>query len=206
MTISNNVNGTSNNCLFFCRYKYFSGINDRFFSTFLFEFNIGFAFGSQLALFALGSIGKDEMLTGVVFKSEERNPSLFYPMYFGTILTIGSISSLTTAVQKWKGWAKESKRARQINIMINQGQGSNPKHLNNVKYNNPVLGSSVASVVLILFVGLAILHIILTNSKEDQFWFYCSASFLFKTIVPALVTANRKDFRSFIWRSINNTN
>ena len=194
---------------FSCRYKYFSGINDRFFSTFLFEFNIGFAFGSHLALFALGSIGKDEVLTGVIFKSEGRNPSLFYPLFFGTILTIGSISSLTTAAQKWKGWAKESKRARQINIMINQGQGSkrrNPKQLNNVKYNNPVLGSLVASVVLILFVGLAILHMILTNSKEDQFWFYCSASFLFKTIVPALVTADRKDFRSFIWRSINNTN
>ena len=196
------------NVTFFCRYKYFSGINERFFSTFLFEFNIGFAFGSHLALFALGSIGKDEVLTGVVFKNEERNPSLFYPLFFGTILTIGSISSLTTAAQKWKGWAKECKRARQINIMINQRQESNPKkrQLNNVKYNNPVLGTSVASVVLILFVGLAILHIILTDSKEDQFWFYCSASFLFKTIVPALVTANRKDFRSFIWRSINNTN
>ena len=101
------------------------GINDRFFSTFLFEFNIGFAFGSHLALFALGSIGKDEVLTGVVFKSEGRNPSLFYPLFFGTILTIGSISSLTTAAQKWKGWAKEKRRARKINIMINQGQYGN---------------------------------------------------------------------------------
>ena len=111
--------------LFSCRYKYFSGINDRFFSTFLFEFNIGFAFGSHLALFALGSIGKDEVLTGVFFKNEERNPSLFYPLFFGTILTIGSISSLTTAAQKWKGWAKEKKRARKINIMINQEQYGN---------------------------------------------------------------------------------
>ena len=65
-------------------FKYFSGINDNFFSTFLFMINVGFTFGSHFCLFFLGSLGSDDMLTGV--KKGKRPLSIFY------IITIGATS------------------------------------------------------------------------------------------------------------------
>ena len=88
--------------------------------------------------------------------------------------------------------------------MIKNASGENVPGmvLNNVRYNNPILGRIETYLAMILFVGLAFLHIVLTESKEGQFWFYCAATFLFKTMVPALVILSKKDFRSFIWRSL----
>ena len=46
------------------KFKYIIGINDNFFSIFMFMFNAGFTFGYQIGLFYLGSLGSDELLTG----------------------------------------------------------------------------------------------------------------------------------------------
>ena len=51
--------------LLLMKFKYLSGINDYFFSKFIFMFNVGFTFGSHLGLFFLGSLGSDELLTGM---------------------------------------------------------------------------------------------------------------------------------------------
>ena len=52
------------------KFKYISGINDNFFSTFLFMVNVGFTFGSHFGLFFLGSLGSEQRLIGV--RKEQR--------------------------------------------------------------------------------------------------------------------------------------
>ena len=52
--------------LLLMKFKYVGGINDYFFSKFIFMFNIGFTFGFHFGLFSMGSLGSDELLTGMI--------------------------------------------------------------------------------------------------------------------------------------------
>ena len=87
-------------------FKYFSGINDNFFSTFLFMINVGFTFGSHFGLFFLGSLGSDELLTGVL--NGKRPLSIFYVITIGATSIVSVVASLIIAVKKMYAYCKVS--------------------------------------------------------------------------------------------------
>ena len=65
------------------KFKYISGINDNFFSTFLFMVNVGFTFGSHFGLFFLGSLGSEQRLIGV--RKEQRPLRDYFINYKGSL-------------------------------------------------------------------------------------------------------------------------
>ena len=123
--------------LFLTNFKYANRINEYFFSTFIFMVNIGFSFGSHLALFFLGSLESEQMLTGV--KKNPKSTSLFYLMALGILFMISSLFLGAIAVKKFEAYWKDKKIVGNINIMIKSEEGQPKLVLNNTK--SVLLGS-----------------------------------------------------------------
>ena len=82
-------------------------------------------------MFYLGSLGSDELLTGVL--GTPRRISLFYEITIGALGVISTVSLVTCATKKFEAYWKEKKLVNNINIMINNVQGQPQQKLNNKK-------------------------------------------------------------------------
>ena len=96
-------------------FKKFSGINDSFFSMFAGLINIGFSLGSHIALFFLGSLGCDEILTG---RAKPRQISLFYKVMIGTITAFSCFSLMAIGIKKFEAYQKDKKLVKDVNVMV----------------------------------------------------------------------------------------
>ena len=103
--------------LLLTNFKRFSGINDSFFSMFAGLTNIGFSLGSHISLFILGSLGSDEILTGL--RGKPRHISLFYKILIGTITAISCLSLVAILIKKIEAYRKDKKLVKDVNVMIN---------------------------------------------------------------------------------------
>ena len=104
--------------LLLTNFKQINGINDSFFSMFAGLINIGFSLGSHIALFILGSLGSDEILTGL--RGKPRQISLFYEVLIGTITAISCLSLMAILIKKFEAYWKDKKLVKDVNVMINK--------------------------------------------------------------------------------------
>ena len=102
--------------LLLTNFKQFSGINDSFFSMFASLINIGFSFGSHIALFFLGSLGPDDILTGI--KRKPRKMSLYYEVTIGTLSVVSCFSLIAIGIKRFKAYQKDKKLVKDVNVMI----------------------------------------------------------------------------------------
>ena len=102
--------------LLLTNFKQFSGINDSFFSMFAGLINLGFSLGSHIALFILGSLGSDEILTGL--RGKPRQISLFYEILIGTLIAISCLSLMAILIKKIEVYWKDKKLVKDVNVMI----------------------------------------------------------------------------------------
>ena len=102
--------------LLLTNFKQFCGINDSFFSTFASLINIGFSLGSHIALFFIGSLGPDDILTGI--KRKPRKMSLYYEVTIGTLSVVSCFSLIAIGIKRFKAYQKDKKLVKDVNIMI----------------------------------------------------------------------------------------
>ena len=103
--------------LIITNFKQFSGINDSFFSRFACLINIGFSLGSHIALFFLGSLGSDEILTGIQGKPRQISP--FYELTIGALSTFSCLSLMAIGFKTFEAYRKDKKLVKDVNVMIN---------------------------------------------------------------------------------------
>ena len=103
--------------LLLTNFKQINGINDSFFSIFSGLINIGSSLGSHIALFILGSLGSDEILTGL--RGKPRQMSLFYKVTIGTLTAISCFSIMVIGIKKIEAYWKDKNLVGEVNIMIN---------------------------------------------------------------------------------------
>ena len=111
--------------LLLTNFKQFSGINDSFFSMFAGLINLGFSLGSHIALFILGSLGSDEILTGL--RGKPRQISLFYKVTIGTLTAISCFSLMSIGIKKIQAYRKDKKLVKGVNVMINNTDSRDSK-------------------------------------------------------------------------------
>ena len=102
--------------LLLTNFKRFSGINDSFFSMFASFINIGFSLGSHIALFFLGILGSDDILTGI--KGKPRQISLYYEVTIGTLSAVSCFSLIAIGIKKFEAYRKDKKLVKEVNVMI----------------------------------------------------------------------------------------
>ena len=194
--------------LFVTNYKCISGINDKFFSNFLFLVNSGFSFGSHILLFFFGCLGDDELMIGV------ENPnsvplSIFYVITIGvtSIIFVGSL--LIIAVNKFLAFQKDKNLVKKINITLDNDYGRQTIiRFNTSRYNKPIFNTILAITNTFLLSGGAIyyityfhIHIHEDSHSEfiQRFWFIWGVKLVIITIIPVVMVAFfLKDFRTFI--------
>ena len=111
--------------LLLTNFKKFNGIDDSFFSMFAGLINIGFSLGSHIALFILGSLGSDEILTGL--RGKPRQMSLFYKVTIGTLTAISCFSIMAIGIKKIEAYQKDKKLIKEVNVMINNTDSRDSK-------------------------------------------------------------------------------
>ena len=111
--------------LLLTNFKQFSGINDSFFSMFAGLINLGFSLGSHIALFILGSLGSDEILTGL--RGKPRQISLFYKVTIGTLTAVSCFSIMAIGIKKIEAYQKDKKLIKEVNVMINNTDSRDSK-------------------------------------------------------------------------------
>ena len=111
--------------LLLTNFKELNGIDDSFFSMFAGLINIGFSLGSHIALFILGSLGSDEILTGL--RGKPRQMSLFYNVTMGTLTTISCFSIMVIGIKKFEAYQKDKKLVKEVNVMINNTDSRDSK-------------------------------------------------------------------------------
>ena len=194
--------------LFVTNYKHISGINDKFFSNFLFLVNSGFSFGSHILLFFFGRLGDDELMIGV------ENPnsvplSIFYVITIGvtSIIFVGSL--LIIAINKFLAFQKDKNLVKRINITLDNDYGGQTIiRFNTSRYNKPIFKTILAVTNTFLLSGGAIyyityfhIHIHEDSHSEyiQRFWFIWGMKLVIITIIPIVMVAFfLKDFRTFI--------
>ena len=204
--------------LLLTNFKHFSGFNDSFFSMFVSLMNIGFSLGSHIALFTLGNLGSDEILTGIQGKPRKISP--FYKLTIGALFALSCLSLMAIGFKTFEAYRKDKKLVNGINIaitntfsIVNATMDSKPKQkLNNIRYNKPVINTVVLASLMLLIAGSLLIYIAVFNvneSKSDYIksvWFGWVGSIFFRTLLPiGIVTFHLKDFRTFIsktWHSL----
>ena len=111
--------------LLLTNFKQTNGIDDSFFSMFSGLINVGFTLGSHIALFILGSLGSDEILTGI--RGKPRQMSLFYKVTMGTLTAISCFSIMAIGVKKIEAYQKDKKLVKEVNVMINNTDSRDSK-------------------------------------------------------------------------------
>ena len=204
--------------LLLTNFKRFSGICDGFFSMFASLMNIGFSLGSHIALFILGSLGYDEILTGI--KGKPRQISPFYELTIGALSAFSCLSLMAIGFKTFEAYQKDKKLIKDINVLIkntvsitNGTLDSQPKQkLNNIRYNKPVINTVVLASLIFLIAGSLLIYIVVFNVNEStsdyikSVWFGWAGNIFFRTLLPVgIVTFHLKDFRTFIskiWHSL----
>ena len=125
--------------LLLTNFKKFSGINDSFFSMFAGLINIGFSLGSHIALFILGSLGSDEILTGL---QKPRQISLFYKVLIGTVTVISCFSLMAIGIKKFEAYQKDKKLVKNVHVMIN---GDSRRSVNLGEHTSNILSLPVSA-------------------------------------------------------------
>jgi hypothetical protein len=97
-------------------FNQFSGINDSFFSLFAVLINIGFSLGSHIALFSLGSLGLDDIFTGI--KGKPRQMSLYYVVTIGALSAISCFSLTAIGIKRFEAYRKDKKLVKDVNVML----------------------------------------------------------------------------------------
>ena len=111
--------------LLLTNFKELNGIDDSFFSMFAGLINIGFSLGSHIALFILGSLGSDEILTGL--RGKPRQMSLFYKVTMGTLTAISCFSIMVIGIKKIEAYHKDKNLVEEVNVMINKTDSRDSK-------------------------------------------------------------------------------
>ena len=204
--------------LLLTNFKRFSGISDSFFSMFASLMNIGFSLGSHIALFTLGSLGSDEILTGIQGKPRQISP--FYELTVGALSAFSCLSLMAIGFKTFEAYQKDKKLVTDINVLINNSVSivngtldSQPKQkLNNIRYNKPVINTVVLASLIFLIAGTLLIYIAVFNINEStsdyiqSVWFGWAGCIFFRTLLPlGIVTFHLKDFRTFIsktWHSL----
>ena len=162
--------------------------------------NIGFSFGSHLALYFLGSLESEQLLTGV--KENPKSTSLFYLTELGILFMISSLSLGAIAVKKFEAYWKDKKIVGNINIMIKNDEGQPKLVLNNNKHNKPILNLFVLVLGIMMSIGFMLGYVILLNGSDsnhsNKFWVAWAGSIFNRTVFPVCVTYHQKGFRNFI--------
>ena len=200
--------------LLLTNFKQFSGIHDSFFSMFASLINFGFSLGSHVTLFFLGSLGSDDILTGI--KGKPRQMSLYYEVTIGTLSAISCFSLIAICIKKFEAYQKDKKLVKEINVLINNTVSianvtldSQPKQkLNNIRYNKPVMNTVVLASLIFLIAGGLLIYIAVFNVNESTLdyiqsvWFGWAGSIFFRTLLPVwIITFHHTDFRTFIFKT-----
>ena len=193
--------------LFVTNYKRISGINDKFFSNFLFLFNSGFSFGSHIFVIFFRCIGEDELMIGV--ENPNNVPiSTFYVITIGVASIIFVGSSLTIAINKFIAFQKDKNLVKKINITLDNDYGEQKIiRFNTSRYNKPIFNTIFAFTKTFLLSGVAIYYITSfpINNHIQRFWFVWGTKLFFITILPIVMVAFfLKDFRTFIVKMFSN--
>ena len=193
--------------LFVTSYKHINGINDKFFSNFLFLVNSGFSFGSHILLIFFGCLGDDGLMIGV--ENPNNVPiSIFYFITIGvtSIIFVGSL--LIIAVNKVLAFQKEKNLVKEINITLENEHGEQKIiRFNTSKYNKPIFNTILASTNTFLLSGVTIYYITSfpINIHIQRFWFIWGTKLVIITIIPIVMVAFfMKDFRKFIVKMFTN--
>ena len=197
--------GILTRALFVTNHKLVSGINDKFFSNFLFLVNSGFSFGSHILLFFFGCLGDDELMIGV------ENPndvplSIFYIITIAVTSKIFVGSLLIIAVNKFLAFRKDKNLVKEINITLDNDYGKETIiRFNGSRYNKPIFNTILAITNTFLLCGGAIYYIASFHNEGShseyiqRFWFIWGVKLVIITIIPVVMVAFfLKDFRTFI--------
>ena len=197
--------------LLLTNFKCFSGISDSFFSMFASLMNIGFSLGSHIALFTLGSLGSDEILTGIQGKPRQISP--FYELTVGALSAFSCLSLMAIGFKTFEAYQKDKKLVKDINVLINNTVSiangtldSQPKQkLNNIRYNKPVINTVVLASLIFLIAGTLLIYIAVFNINEStsdyiqSVWFGWAGCIFSRTLLPIWIIAfHHTDFRTFI--------
>jgi hypothetical protein len=197
--------------LFVTSYKHINGINDKFFSNFLFLVNSGFSFGSHILLIFFGCLGDDGLMIGV--ENPNNLPiSIFYFITIGVTSIIFFGSFLIIAVNKILAFQKEKNLVKEINITLENEHGEQKIiRFNTSKYNKPIFNTILASTNTFLLSGVTIYYITSFHNKGShseyiqRFWFIWGIKLVIITIIPVVMVAFfMKDFRKFIVKMFTN--
>ena len=112
-------------------FKRVSDINDVFFSKFAFMTNFGFTFGSHCGLYLLGSLSKDELLTGVVKLTRYVNVSIYYLIVIGLVFILSCLSTMIIGLKKFIAYKKEQEVITSIVIMTHKETNMEGDAINN---------------------------------------------------------------------------
>ena len=123
--------------LLLTNFKQFSGINDSFFSTFASLINIGFSLGSHIALFFFGSLGPDDILTGI--KRKPRKMSLYYEVTIGTLSAISFFALIAIGIIRFKAYQKDKKLVKNVNVMIKITENKDVRRSINLEEHNSII-------------------------------------------------------------------
>jgi hypothetical protein len=123
--------------LLLTNFKRFSGISDSFFSTFATLINIGFSLGSHIALFILGSLGSDDILTGI--KGKPRQMSLYYEVTIGTLSAVSCFSLIAIGIKRFEAYQKDKKLVKDVNVMIKINKNKDIRRSINLEEHNDVI-------------------------------------------------------------------
>ena len=123
--------------LIITNFKQFSGINDSFFSRFACLINIGFSLGSHIALFFLGNLGSDDILTGI--KGKPRQMSLYYEITIGTLSVVSCFSLIAIGIKRFKAYQKDKELIQDVNVMITITENNDVRRSINLGEHNGII-------------------------------------------------------------------
>ena len=123
--------------LLLTKFKQFSGINDSFFSMFASLINIGFSLGSHIALFFLGNLGSDDILTGI--KGKPRQMSLYYEITIGTLSVVSCFSLIAIGIKRFKAYQKDKELVQDVNVMIKITENKDVRRSINLEEHNSII-------------------------------------------------------------------
>jgi hypothetical protein len=185
------------------KFKYIGGINDYFFGHFLFVANLGFAIGSVLGMYHLGSSQVDVMIFTGEWIETEKITQIFWPVFVSVICLITGISGTVLTIKKNVEKRKDQRILNGICVNLDK-KCDRVRKYNTIKFNQPILNNIEAFASGLFGIGSIVLFTILEWMESNSFiWFYLSISFIIKIIWPCIGLLKTIDFNAFIRRTVN---
>ena len=185
------------------KFKYIGGINDYFFGHFLFVANLGFAVGSVLGMYHLGSSQVEIMIFTGEWIETEPFTQIFWPVFVLVICLITGISGTVLTIKK----NAEKKKDQRIldSICVNLDKKSDRvRKYNSIKLNQPILNTIEAFAYGLIGIGIIVLFTILEWMESNSFtWFYLAVCYIIKILWPCIGLLKTNDFNAFIRKTVN---